>query len=56
MKIKSIDGEDFEVLSSNEKCLNCIFQCEVIIKENKIINIYCQHPEGPGPGGALNLL
>lgn len=47
-QIKIIEGEEFEVLSSNEKCYQCLFQCEVVIKEKKEISLSCKHPKGPG--------
>lgn len=43
-----IKGEEFEVLSSSEKCYHCLFQCKVVIKEKKRISLSCKHPKGPG--------
>lgn len=47
-KTEIIEGEKFEIISSNEKCLNCSFQCKIIISDMKRISISCKHPKGPG--------
>lgn len=47
-QFKNMDGEDFEVISSTQRCIQCRFQCKTVLKECKKLNISCMHPKGPG--------
>ncbi|MBI5681322.1 MAG: hypothetical protein HZC47_10540 [Methanobacterium sp.] len=47
-KIEKVKGEDYEIISSNDKCVECRFQCKVIVTSMKQMNISCKHPKGPG--------
>jgi len=46
-QVKTTDSE-YEIISSNEKCINCRFQIKTILEELNKINISCKHPKGPG--------
>jgi len=43
-----VTGEVYNVFASTEKCINCKFQCKIIVDEKKEINLSCKHPKGPG--------
>ncbi len=45
---ESKDGEEYELTTPSDKCTECLFQCVVIIKKLKLIDISCKHPKGPG--------
>ncbi len=45
---KIFDGQEFNIISSSENCYKCRFKCEIVVNEQKIINLYCRHPRGPG--------
>lgn len=40
--------EEYEISSPSDKCANCLFQCVVVLKDLKKIDISCKHPKGPG--------
>ena len=42
------DIEEYEIISSNEKCINCRFQIKTVLEELNQINLSCKHPKGPG--------
>ncbi len=46
-QIKILNNEDFEVVSSTDRCIQCKFRYEVILDDVKSINISCRHPRGP---------
>ena len=39
---------EYEIISSNERCIKCRFQCKTILEDINQINISCKHPKGPG--------
>ncbi|MCK9151578.1 hypothetical protein [Methanobacterium alcaliphilum] len=45
---KIISGTEFKIVSSSRECLNCLFNCEIVVEELKEVKIYCRHPKGPG--------
>ena len=45
---KLLNREEFETISSSDNYHKCRFQCEIVVEEKKIINLYCKHPKGPG--------
>lgn len=45
---ETIKEEDYEIVSSNDKCIDCRFQCKIIVGPAKQVNISCKHPKGPG--------
>lgn len=45
---QTTDNKEYEIVSSNEKCINCRFQIKTILEELNQINISCKHPKGPG--------
>lgn len=47
-QIKTINNEDFELISSTDRCIQCKFRYEVILEDIKRISISCKHPRGPG--------
>ena len=47
-KIKLVNNEEFEIISSSAECYKCLFQCEIIVDEMKQVKLYCRHPKGPG--------
>lgn len=46
--IKIDENMDYEIISSNERCIKCRFQCKTIFEDKNQINITCKHPKGPG--------
>lgn len=42
------NGQEFDIIFSSDNCYKCRFQCEIIVEDKKIINLYCKHPKGPG--------
>jgi hypothetical protein len=42
------ENTEYEIISSNERCINCRFQCKIILEDKNQINITCKHPKGPG--------
>lgn len=49
-QFKKVNGEEFEVISSSDRCIQCRFQCEIVLDDNDTKQIYlsCEHPVGPG--------
>lgn len=47
-KDEKVKDTEYEVISSNEKCVRCRFQYKIILDELNQINISCRHPKGPG--------
>lgn len=45
---KIINGQEFNIISCSDNCHKCRFQCEIIVEENKTVNLNCKHPKGPG--------
>ncbi len=46
MKSVKIDEKvDYEIISSNERCIKCRFQCKTILEDTNRINITCKHPK-----------
>jgi hypothetical protein len=45
---ETVQNEEYEIISSNEKCIKCRFQYKIILDELNQINISCRHPKGPG--------
>lgn len=45
---EKVKEPEYEVISSNEKCVRCRFQYKIILDELNQINISCRHPKGPG--------
>ena len=46
--VKIDENGDYEIISSNERCIKCRFQCKTILEDTNQINITCKHPKGPG--------
>lgn len=44
----TIEEDNYEIISSNKKCIGCIFQLKIALEPQKQINISCRHPRGPG--------
>lgn len=47
-KSENIKEKDYEIVSPNHRCIECKFQCKVIVDHIEQVNISCKHPKGPG--------